>query len=106
MHRWMLAVACALSLLAPVALVQASGCAFALGFPPLHDLAPVQVGGCGDDEGQHPDRSNGIQQMPNGWADWQSLTNRQLAHTVWRGERTFVARPREFTRQAERCELR
>ncbi len=102
----MLAVACALSLLAPVDLVQALGFAFALGFPRLHDLALDQFGGCGDDEGQDPDTSNEIAQMRNGWRFWQSLTNRQLAHAVWRGERTFVARPREFTRQAERCELR
>ncbi len=43
MHRWMPAVACVQSLLAPVAMVQASGCAFALGFPPLLDLASDQV---------------------------------------------------------------
>ena len=79
----MLAVACALSLLAPVDLVQALGFAFALGFPRLHDLALDQFGGCGDDEGQDPDKSNGIQQVPNGRTDWQSLTNRQLSHAVY-----------------------
>jgi len=75
MRRLLLAFAFAASLLTPAAPSQAANCQYLLGFAALHELTPVEVGDCLDNEGHNPANGDGLQHTTNGLMAWRKADN-------------------------------
>ena len=68
----------------------AQSCRFTLGFKALHDLAPVVVGECLEDEHHNPENGDALQKTTGGLLVWRKRDN-FTAFTD--GHRSWVAGP-------------
>ncbi len=77
MRRFMLSLVVGLSLLVPVvsASAQTAVCEFHLGFATVHDMIPLQVGACVEDENHNPVNGDGLQHTTNGLMVWRKADN-------------------------------